>query len=113
DEKGILRNGLPEYTGQYVFKANPQIVELLRKRGALLHSDKLEHSYPHCWRCHNPVIFRATEQWFISMETPMPGDLGRAERLNAKLRVLEKDLEAAKHDVASYELKWNHELLNR
>ena len=47
DEKGILRNGLPEYTGQYVFKANPLIVELLRTRGALLHSDKLEHSYPH------------------------------------------------------------------
>jgi isoleucyl-tRNA synthetase len=73
DEKGILRNGLPEYTGQYVFKANPIIIELLRSRGALLHEDKVEHSYPHCWRCHNPVIFRATEQWFISMETPMPG----------------------------------------
>ena len=71
DEKGILRNGLPEYTGQYVFKANPIIVELLRSRGALMHSATLEHSYPHCWRCHNPVIFRATEQWFISMETPM------------------------------------------
>src|SRR4029077_1060331 len=37
-----------------------------------LHTEKTEHSYPHCWRCHNPVIFRATEQWFISMETPMP-----------------------------------------
>jgi isoleucyl-tRNA synthetase len=73
DEKGILRNGLPEYTGQYVFKANPIIIELLRKRGALLHAGTLEHSYPHCWRCHNPVIFRATEQWFISMETPMEG----------------------------------------
>jgi isoleucyl-tRNA synthetase len=72
DEKGILRNGLPEYTGQYVFKANPIIIELLKSRGALLHQDKVEHSYPHCWRCHNPVIFRATEQWFISMETPMP-----------------------------------------
>jgi isoleucyl-tRNA synthetase len=72
DEKGILRNGLSEYTGQYVFKANPIIVELLRKRGALLHAETMEHSYPHCWRCHNPVIFRATEQWFISMETPMP-----------------------------------------
>ena len=73
DEKGILRNGLPEYNGQYVFKANPLIVDLLRSSGALLHSGTLEHSYPHCWRCHNPVIFRATEQWFISMETPMPG----------------------------------------
>jgi isoleucyl-tRNA synthetase len=84
DEKGILRNGLPEYTGQYVFKANPLIVELLRKRGALLHSDKLEHSYPHCWRCHNPVIFRATEQWFISMETPMPGGAGKADTLRTR-----------------------------
>src|SRR5579863_1485183 len=76
DEKGILRNGLPEYNGQYVFKANPLIIELLRERGALLHSETTEHSYPHCWRCHNPVIFRATEQWFISMETPMPGGTG-------------------------------------
>jgi isoleucyl-tRNA synthetase len=88
DEKGILRNGLPEYTGQYVFKANPIIVELLRSRGALLHSDKLEHSYPHCWRCHNPVIFRATEQWFISMETPMPGGAGKNDTL--RTRTLEK-----------------------
>ena len=84
DEKGILRNGLPEYTGQYVFKANPIIVELLRQRGALLHSDTLEHSYPHCWRCHNPVIFRATEQWFISMETPMPGGAGKDDTLRTR-----------------------------
>jgi len=84
DEKGILRNGLPEYDGQYVFKANPIIVELLRKRGALLHSDKTEHSYPHCWRCHNPVIFRATEQWFISMETPMPGGAGKNDTLRTR-----------------------------
>ncbi|HEX3818723.1 MAG TPA: isoleucine--tRNA ligase [Candidatus Sulfotelmatobacter sp.] len=84
DEKGILRNGLPEYDGQYVFKANPLIVELLRSRGALLHSDKLEHSYPHCWRCHNPVIFRATEQWFISMETPMPGGEGKEDTLRTR-----------------------------
>jgi isoleucyl-tRNA synthetase len=84
DEKGILRNGLPEYTGQYVFKANPIIIELLRERGALLHTDKVEHSYPHCWRCHNPVIFRATEQWFISMETPMPGGTGKSDTLRTR-----------------------------
>ena len=84
DEKGILRDGLPEYDGQYVFKANPLIVELLQKRGALLHSEKLEHSYPHCWRCHNPVIFRATEQWFISMETPMPGGKSREDTLRTR-----------------------------
>ena len=74
DEKGILRNGLPEYTGKRVWDANQPIIDLLKSRGALLHAEKTEHSYPHCWRCHNPVIFRATEQWFISMETPMPGE---------------------------------------
>jgi isoleucyl-tRNA synthetase len=84
DERGILRNGLPEYTGQYVFKANPIIVELLRSRGVLLHTDKIEHTYPHCWRCHNPVIFRATEQWFISMETPMPGGAGKNDTLRSR-----------------------------
>ena len=60
--------GLPEYKGQQVFKANPLIVELLKSRGVLLGYEKIEHSYPHCWRCHNPIIFRATEQWFIAME---------------------------------------------
>ncbi|HTH54390.1 MAG TPA: class I tRNA ligase family protein, partial [Edaphobacter sp.] len=54
-----------------VFKANPAIIELVRSRGALMGLSEINHSYPHCWRCHNPVIFRATEQWFISMETPM------------------------------------------
>jgi isoleucyl-tRNA synthetase len=77
DEKGILRDGLPEYDGKRVWDANQPILELLKKRGVLLHNETTEHSYPHCWRCHNPVIFRATEQWFISMETPMPGGGGR------------------------------------
>src|SRR6185437_82349 len=62
--------GLP-YDGLTVFKSNPVIIELLRERGALLSDTSFEHSYPHCWRCHNPVIVRATEQWFIRMETPM------------------------------------------
>jgi isoleucyl-tRNA synthetase len=69
DEAGRLRNGLPEYDGQQVFKANPLIVELLKSRGVLMGHENIEHSYPHCWRCHNPVIFRATEQWFIAMES--------------------------------------------
>jgi len=73
DAAGRLHNGLPEYDGLKVFDANGPIIELLKKRGVLLHSEKVEHSYPHCWRCHNPVIFRATEQWFISMETPLEG----------------------------------------
>jgi isoleucyl-tRNA synthetase len=72
DEAGILRNGLPEYEGLQVFKANAAIIELLRNRGVLLGLEKIEHSYPHCWRCHNPIIFRATEQWFVAMDEPMP-----------------------------------------
>ena len=72
DAAGIIRSGLPEYQGQQVFKANPLIVDLLKARGVLLGFEKIEHSYPHCWRCHNPIIFRATEQWFISMEGKLP-----------------------------------------
>jgi isoleucyl-tRNA synthetase len=84
DEKGILRNGLPEYDGKRVWDANQPIIDLVKSRGALLHAEKTEHSYPHCWRCHNPVIFRATEQWFISMETPMPGDTGKDDTLRTR-----------------------------
>ena len=61
----------PTFDGKRVFQANPLILELLRERDALMGSEKIEHSYPHCWRCHNPVIFRATEQWFIGLETPV------------------------------------------
>jgi isoleucyl-tRNA synthetase len=64
-------NGQP-YEGLTVFESNKPITEILREHGALLGASHFEHSYPHCWRCHNPVIVRATEQWFISMETPMP-----------------------------------------
>ena len=73
DEAGIMRRGLLEYDGKTVFQANPAIIQLLRDRGVLMHEERLEHSYPHCWRCHRPVIFRATEQWFISMEAKVDG----------------------------------------
>ncbi|HEU5342264.1 isoleucine--tRNA ligase, partial [Edaphobacter sp.] len=62
------------YEDQTVFKSNPTIIEVLRDKGALLSATEFQHSYPHCWRCHNPVIVRATEQWFIGMETPMPAE---------------------------------------
>jgi len=97
DEKGILRNGLPEYTGKRVWDANQPIIDLVKSRGALLHTEKTEHSYPHCWRCHNPVIFRATEQWFISMETPMPGGKGKNDTL--RQRTLE-EIKKVKWDPA-------------
>ncbi len=61
----------PAFDGMKVWAANPVIVAMLEERGALLAGAPLEHSYPHCWRCHHPVIFRATEQWFIGLETPM------------------------------------------
>jgi isoleucyl-tRNA synthetase len=104
DEKGILRNGLPEYNGKRVWEANQPIIELLRTRGALLHTEKTEHSYPHCWRCHNPVIFRATEQWFISMETPMPG--GKSKEDTLRQRTLE-EIKQVKWDPA-----WGEERLS-
>jgi isoleucyl-tRNA synthetase len=57
------------FGGQRVFDANPKVEEALKERGRLWHRESFEHSYPHCWRCHNPVIFLATSQWFISMES--------------------------------------------
>ena len=54
--------------GRHVLDANAEIVEDLRRRGLLVHDEPYPHSYPHCWRCHNPVLFRSTPQWFISME---------------------------------------------
>jgi isoleucyl-tRNA synthetase len=59
--------GVPELVGKQVFKANDAIIQLLEDNNALIKHETLTHSYPHCWRCKNPVIFRATEQWFISM----------------------------------------------
>ncbi|MGC0810646.1 isoleucine--tRNA ligase [Pantoea agglomerans] len=58
----------PTLDGVNVFKANDMIVELLKEKGSLLHVEKLLHSYPHCWRHKTPIIFRATPQWFISMD---------------------------------------------
>ncbi len=68
DDGGRFLPEVERYARQRVFDANPKIVEDLRDGGALLAAAPLVHSYPHCWRCRNPVIFRATEQWFISME---------------------------------------------
>ncbi len=56
------------FAGQHVFEANDAVIEVLRTRGALVHAEALEHSYPHCWRHKVPIIFRATPQWFISMD---------------------------------------------
>ena len=77
DNAGRQTNtGGQPFEGLTVFESNKVITELLRERGALLSATNFEHSYPHCWRCHNPVIVRATEQWFIGMETPMKNEDG-------------------------------------
>ncbi len=68
DDKGKFTNAVPAFEGQFVFKANDAIIETLINNNALIYSEKIIHSYPHCWRCKKPVIFRATAQWFISME---------------------------------------------
>jgi isoleucyl-tRNA synthetase len=73
DDRGVYLEGLPEYKGKDVFTANPIVVKLLGDRGALLGNHPYKHSYPHCWRCHNPVIFRATEQWFVKMDQAANG----------------------------------------
>jgi isoleucyl-tRNA synthetase len=74
DDRGVYTEGLPEYKGLDVFSANPVIVKLLDGRGALLGHHAYKHTYPHCWRCHNPVIFRATEQWFIDLDRAAHGE---------------------------------------
>ncbi|WP_027368124.1 isoleucine--tRNA ligase [Desulfocurvibacter africanus] len=84
DDKGRFLPVVNELAGKTVIEANPEVIRILRERGALLAEEKLSHSYPHCWRCKQPVIFRATTQWFISMEK---------NDLRAKaLRAIEKDV---------------------
>jgi len=68
DDYGRYREDLEFFGGEKVPAVNPQVSAKLAEVGALLGEDKLSHSYPHCWRCKKPIIFRATEQWFISME---------------------------------------------
>lgn len=68
DNGGRFQDDVEHFAGQQVFEANKNIVEFLRESGMLLYTENYEHRYPHCWRCKNPVIFRATPQWFISMD---------------------------------------------
>jgi len=65
---GVYLEDTPLFAGQHVFKANASVIETLTEKGALIHHYVMEHSYPHCWRHKTPIIFRATPQWFISMD---------------------------------------------
>jgi isoleucyl-tRNA synthetase len=83
------------FGGQRVFDANPNIERALAERGRLWHRRTFQHSYPHCWRCHNPVIFLATSQWFVALDKIVPGRNGRG---NETLR--RRALDAIESEVA-------------
>ncbi len=68
DDEGRFTKDVPFFAGQFVFDANSAVNKRLAEAGALLKEEVMVHSYPHCWRTNDPIIFRATEQWFISME---------------------------------------------
>ena len=72
DDQGRFLPEVKYFGGTGVLEANPEIIHLLKESGHLVREETITHSYPHCWRCKNPVIFRATQQWFVSMEA---GDL--------------------------------------
>lgn len=84
DNQGRFTKDVPEFEGRYVFDANRDIVELLRIKGALLKEETITHSYPHCWRCKNPSIFRSTEQWFISLDSRLKTQDSRVKSLREK-----------------------------
>lgn len=68
DNAGRFTDEVEHWAGENIFEANPKIVMFLREQGMLVRAERYEHRYPHCWRCKNPVVFRATPQWFISMD---------------------------------------------
>src|SRR5260370_6640488 len=74
DSAGRFTPEVGHFAGLNVFEVNPKIVDFMRERGVLLFSENYDHRYPHCWRCKNPVIFRATPQWFISMDRAGAGE---------------------------------------
>ncbi len=84
DDNGCFTDEAGRFAGLDTDEANPVIIDWLREQGTLVAEQKITHSYPHCWRCHEPVIFRATDQWFVSMD---------------KNSLRERALDAIEHDV--------------
>ncbi|MEK6707030.1 MAG: isoleucine--tRNA ligase [Bdellovibrionota bacterium] len=82
DEHGKFTAEFQPMQGQFVFKTNEAIVDVLKSTDSVIAQEEIKHSYPHCWRCHKPVIFRATPQWFISMDPR--ADITRSLRSEAK-----------------------------
>jgi isoleucyl-tRNA synthetase len=88
------------FGGERVFDANPHVEDALKERSRLWHRESLQHSYPHCWRCHNPVIFLATSQWFIAMDAQLPARTKTAAEGGAPT------LREAALDVIQNEVAW-------
>jgi isoleucyl-tRNA synthetase len=86
DEGGRYTDEVADLAGLHVFDANPRVTAELARLGALLASGEGEHDYPHCWRCKNPVIFRATEQYFIALTQ----DAAPHARIDLRRRALEE-----------------------
>lgn len=66
---GVFSSKVPEFAGQDVFQANPNIIKSLKERGLLFHREQYHHSYPHCWRCDNPLIYRTINSWYVAVST--------------------------------------------
>ena len=79
DEKGRFTDEVIDYKGLNVFDANPLIRDSLQRNGSLFYDEEIEHSYPHCWRCKKPVIFRSTRQWFLKIDHDGLRDLMKKE----------------------------------
>ena len=76
DDYGRFTSDFELMKGTKVFEANEKIIELLRAKNVLIHTESINHSYPHCWRCKKPLIFRATEQWFFGMDKSNLREIG-------------------------------------
>ena len=85
DNAGKFTSEAGEFEGRNVLEANSGIIEKMRVEGSLIRSEEITHSYPHCWRCKEPIIFRATEQWFMNID--------HLELREKMIRAIEKDVE--------------------
>src|SRR4029434_9476349 len=107
---GQFLDSVELFGGQRVFDANPKIVDALAERGRLWHRESFSHQYPHCWRCHNPVIFLATSQWFIGRtevrrkaDATNDGSGGRGVRLQPDHG---KTLRETALDAIDHQVRW-------
>ena len=98
------------FGGLRVFDANPKIEDALKERGRLWHRESFSHQYPHCWRCHNPVIFLATSQWFIRLdgEPAIPRGSGLGAQGSGKQTLREAAIDAVDHEVR-WIPSWGHD----